>query len=317
MKGFIKTISLIAAGLLLFGIMLCIVGGTLGGNLTGVQIRDGGVHVTDWRELEHNFANVWHGIRPNVNWDSMPTAPTPPTSFVEGTPDITSSATYYDANGEANTNADTYTATDAPQSTITALDFSLGAAKVSIQQGSEFTVSSQDSYPYTSTVKNGCWTVEMDDDRWHERDFSGQNSQITITIPADATFDSVSLELGAGKMDVSGIRTKRSSIEVGAGDMTITDFVCTGKAEFDIGMANLNFTGDLQERVFIQCGMGNVELHLDKLLQYGYEIEVGMGTVSVGGKRYSGIAESTANAGAKQFFDIECGLGAVLIDGAL
>ena len=96
MKGFIKTISLIAAGLLLFGIMLCIVGGTLGGNLTGVQIRDGGVHVTDWRELEHNFANVWHGIRPNVNWDSMPTAPTPPcTNFTE--PTFRPSGTYFAA----------------------------------------------------------------------------------------------------------------------------------------------------------------------------------------------------------------------------
>ncbi len=47
MKGFIKAIPLIAAGLLLFGIMLCIAGGTLGGHSTGVQIRYGGVPGSD------------------------------------------------------------------------------------------------------------------------------------------------------------------------------------------------------------------------------------------------------------------------------
>ena len=47
---------------------------------------------------------------------------------------------------------------------------------------------------------------------------------------------------------------------------------------------------------------------------YNYELEVGMGTVAIGGSEFGGMAiEKTIENSASKNMDIECGMGSVEI----
>ena len=107
--------------------------------------------------------------------------------------------------------------------------------------------------------------------------FGGEDGTITILLPEDQEFHEVDLEVGAGQIDASGLAAKDYNISVGTGEVL----------------------------------MSLPETETD----YSYNIECGMGTVTLGENSYSGLGTERKihNDGAGGEMDIECGAGNVEI----
>ena len=107
--------------------------------------------------------------------------------------------------------------------------------------------------------------------------FGGEDGTITILLPEDQEFNEVDLEVETGQIDASGLAAKDYDISVGAGDVT----------------------------------MSLPETETD----YSYNIECGVGTVTLGENSYSGLGteRKIRNDGASGAMDIECGAGNVEI----
>ena len=67
-------------------------------------------------------------------------------------------------------------------------------------------------------------------------------------------------------------------------------------------------------RCKLDCGMGEIAASLVAPSEYGYRVKVGMGDVRVGDNQFGGMGGTyKVNTGAENFFDINCGMGAVKV----
>ncbi|MEG1568846.1 MAG: hypothetical protein RR349_04770 [Oscillospiraceae bacterium] len=285
MKGFLKGMCITAAALMMLGIVLTICGTAIGGTFIGVNIDDNGVHFRDYRGRDYGFG--WNNNTSNHQIEDV--------------------YSYRKESGNVQNRSHTVT----PKEDITSLDFELGGAKVDIKTGSEFKLTYNKAYSCNSRVENGTWIVEMGNMR-HGGVYDN-NANVTITIPKNAKFKNMDLSMGAGKIDMDTITTETCSLELGAGEMTANDFICTGDADISVGAAMLTLKGELCGDTYLEVGMGSAELEVAKASDCGFKLEMGLGSATIFGKNYAGIAEMSENADAKQFFDIECGVGSVNI----
>lgn len=119
---------------------------------------------------------------------------------------------------------------------------------------------------------------------------------ILIKVPEGYCFQSVDMEVGAGKLIVDSLTTERLNAEVGAGELKISHLY-------------------VKEELNIECGIGNVVVGLDQSIDdFDYEVDCGMGNVTLGVNQYSGVAQNQSISHDKNYFmNIECGIGNVEI----
>ncbi len=177
---------------------------------------------------------------------------------------------------------------------------------------------------------------------------------VRITVPEGTVFDEVSLSIGAGSLTSDALRCDEAEIHVGAGNMTLGAVDCQkakvsvgagtmtwdalrcGEAEIHVGAGTLTLdelscrddcdidvgigtlradSGALERETEISCGMGSVRLNLERPARYGYTVNGGMGSVSIDGSKYSGMAiDTTQNPGAPVFYAVKCGMGSVTVE---
>lgn len=157
--------------------------------------------------------------------------------------------------------------------------------------------------------------------------------QVTIEVPQGTVFDSVSVELGAGLLNIPIVRCRTLDVEVGAGKAEVGEFICTdasfsaeageiliengsaNEMDADVAMGHLEFVGYVEGYLDMECDMGDIFLQLYASEQdYNYQIDCGMGNVTVGESTYSGLGmEKNINNGAPRDFGIECNMGNVKV----
>lgn len=197
------------------------------------------------------------------------------------------------------------------------LDFELGYCNVTIQSGTEFSISSDSvSSNFKSYVKNGTWHIEASNtlgkNMWLGFGLleSAENN-IIITIP-DVILKEVKLELGAGKLNVDSVRAEELKLEVGAGTAEFTNSFAE-EAKLECGMGELNYQGALGDDSSIECGMGEAKVVLTgKEEDYEYELKCGMGEIVLNGTEHTSVdrkIDSTTKDAPK--IKIECGMGRV------
>lgn len=157
---------------------------------------------------------------------------------------------------------------------------------------------------------------------------------IILYVPRDCVFEEVEMEMGAGVMEISDLRSAGEislevgagkividrisspdlELEIGAGEIQLKDME-VGELSAGIGMGNFAAAGSADGDVKIECSMGNVELTLfggEK--SFNYSIECSMGNVDLGGGSYSGLAkEKKIQNGAAKTMEIECSMGNVTV----
>ena len=202
---------------------------------------------------------------------------------------------------------------------IHSLNIDIGMADAIIKEGDEFALdlSCFPNGDCREEVRDGVWKIK---DRGYRDLFLLSNitnifseRKIIIIIPRGYHFKDVKIKLGAGKLVGRGILADASTLDLGAGEIVLADYY-SGAAKIKCGMGKIMLEGQMRGRCKLDCGMGEIAASLVAPSEYGYRVKVGMGDVRVGDNQFGGMGGTyKVNTGAENFFDINCGMGAVKV----
>ena len=164
-------------------------------------------------------------------------------------------------------------------------------------------------------------------------DFLGRNKvRVTLYLP-EKELDRMKLEVGAGKLELSGAQAKSVDLSAGAGEIFADGLVCStlkvdcgaGKAQtkgveadtvkVNCGVGQYIFEGNAKTRIDIDGGVGDTVLSLTgPEEQYSYNIDQGLGSISMNGSKLSSGFGGTSNQnGGSCLLKIDGGVGSVRI----
>ena len=311
MKKFMKSCAITALILIVVGLGLALVGGSLKGT---VMIRDVVDSVTGGRvNVDLTGLTNW-GISVAEDMDEL----------VEYELD---EAMIFDEGFEIFTGdiEQDYAATE-----IREIDVEVGGCSFEITESPDenFHVEAAGTKRFQGYVNNQKLVIKGTVNTVLGNGFSGM---IKLQVPADFTFDKVDMEIGAGLMDLGELSAEKLDLEVGAGQIIADkltldslnlsvgmgeiriDDMLVGKLDAEVGMGNLHAEGAVIEKLIAECAMGNIEMEIQGAqTDYDYSIECGMGNVTIGDNSYSGLAnEKTIENGADRKMEVECAVGNV------
>lgn len=150
--------------------------------------------------------------------------------------------------------------------------------------------------------------------KWENLVHSGYEPEGTllIQIPAGQRFWEASVKVGEGRLTADHIQAEELKIEVGAGQVYLDSFTAD-ELDLECGAGEADLYGDALKKVKIECGVGTVRYSTAGSREdYDYEVECGIGSVTVGDDTYSGLgSERKINNGGSRKMEIECGIGVV------
>lgn len=163
-----------------------------------------------------------------------------------------------------------------------------------------------------------------------------EKQELTITVPYDMELEDLELCVGAGTAKLENVSTKydKAKIEVGAGKLDVMTLTVanhihaelgagavdiqnmTAKtANVECGVGRMVVKGAVESDIKAECGVGSLEMQLDAVeSDYNYDIDCGLGSVLINGSKRGGWFASKAdmvNAGAKGNMKLECGIGRI------
>lgn len=146
---------------------------------------------------------------------------------------------------------------------------------------------------YSIYEEEGTLVIRAEHEEHHRHKNYGT---VILYVPEKQKFEEVDCSVGAGVLEIEKLSAGEAEFEVGAGSVVLHEL-------------------EADREIAITCGMGSVEMTMSgEKEDYNYELEVGMGTVSIGGSEFGGMAiEKTIENSAPKNMDIECGMGSVEI----
>lgn len=214
------------------------------------------------------------------------------------------------------------------------LDIELGAGTFEIVEGDEDKIIIRSAKKIRAAQSGS--TLKIDTGKRVKVHFFGvtdEGNHVEITLPKDKEFHTIDLEIGAGTMNADALIGEELEVEIGAGEIIVDELACekakisvgAGKAvvdsgaaeelDLDVGMGELWYAGSLTGDLDADCGMGNMDIRLDaKEEDYDYQIDVGMGNITVGNSSYGGMAQSKdIDNDAEADMDLDCGMGNIKV----
>lgn len=188
--------------------------------------------------------------------------------------------------------------------------------------------------------RGGC-DYRTKDDTFYIEGFKGINTigsnmdenVITLVFPSGSVFEEVDMEVGAGVMEISHLRTREMdavigagglylqqaetgdlAVEVGAGKVEADDMV-SGDISLTVSMGECIYEGTASGDIDVECDMGSVGLTLkERERDFNYEIECGMGSVQIGGTGFTGLgSQKRVDNGVGREIDVECSMGNIMV----
>lgn len=125
----------------------------------------------------------------------------------------------------------------------------------------------------------------------------------------------LSLQVGAGKIRTRRLEAEELTLDVGAGEYDLKGVLVTRDMKLELGMGNAKIDGEITGNLSVDCGMGDVDMHLaGSEDDHAYDVECSMGNVKVGREKANGLSKSMKwNSGQESVFEIECNMGNVKI----
>lgn len=161
--------------------------------------------------------------------------------------------------------------------------------------------------------------------------------RIEIVLPEEKHFTEISMETGAGNIDMRNAKLwcDRLDMEVGAGNVRIGELrvedafsVTVGAGSAEIGNADLKklnvdcgagkfaLKGTVEKELNVDCGVGECTIELSgRERDYDYSVGCGIGSVTVNDQKIGGFGgmNSCKNTGAQGRINVSCGIGRVKI----
>lgn len=182
--------------------------------------------------------------------------------------------------------------------TVSELEISISAADLKIITGDAFCIST-DNDNITCHENGSLLTVED-----KERFSLSPGEAVLIEVPADKSFDKITLNAGAGEVTVDILNTAELSMNFGAGDFFADTLFVTAKAYINCAAGEVTVNGgtvnnlemntaigdvalacSLKGKTEIDCAVGDVSLDLpDSLSEYSIKLDKGICSASLNGE---------------------------------
>ncbi|HAB66081.1 MAG TPA: hypothetical protein DCE23_01810 [Firmicutes bacterium] len=200
------------------------------------------------------------------------------------------------------------------------------ASHLVIEDGEEFYVETNNSRIEVKQNK--------DEINIKEKGFSwnrNNSSKVIVHIPTNHKFDRFYLDAGAGKIDISSLKTNDLDLELGAGQVIIDNIESYKKSkidggagefiiksgtltnlDFDMGVGYAKFTSSILGNSDIDAGVGELNINIIGAEDdYELEIDKGVGNVLVDGKN---VGSDTRVGYGINKIDIDGGVGRITVD---
>ena len=127
--------------------------------------------------------------------------------------------------------------------------------------------------------------------------------------------EQISILVGAGELLADRITAGKADFEIGAGHLRIDELTVSGETDVEVSMGAIEIAGTLSGDLDMECDMGEIVMRLNGSEDdYSYDVECGMGSVTVGSYSHSGFASHKLwNTGKGSEFDINCNMGNVTV----
>ena len=195
------------------------------------------------------------------------------------------------------------------------INLRLGVSNVTVQHGSEWRVTGRLRAQVNIETAGGVLFIEEPTQRRNNFNIgiNTTNYFVTITVPRDVALDTLSLEVGVGRVDVQDIESLGAYLTTGVGNVSARN-VDFQHAILTTGVGNVYADGIFEGRADFTSGTGNVSLTLPSArTDYSYTMSSGVGNTTINGTRESGsVTRNTPGAIAN--IHASTGVGNVRVD---
>lgn len=170
---------------------------------------------------------------------------------------------------------------------VSVLDIDIMYANLIIKKGD--TLVAQTNNEHITTTNNGNKLIIKE-----KKHISfNNNSDLIVYVPEDLIFDGVSINAGAGKIEVESLTTKILEFDLGAGKTTIDNLVVLGSAEIDGGAGQTTISNSSINNLDLDTGVGKCTLVSELIGKNNIDVGVGKLDITLLGEKedYRIIAE--------------------------
>lgn len=315
-KIFISICGIFIAG----GVLLCLVGKVMGGELGTFYVTGGQAQYISKNNTIPlgKLPGNWNFDPTSLDVPKPPKAPKPPKSPTTTT-------------GSAVTNG-------IPTNTesIRKIDIQLSAGDVIIQTGDTPSLIVDGRLEATSQfdANDGKWKIKAVKNNlifknnlfwWNNEDWT---TTYTITIPQTFVDLDISIDMGTltlpditvqeaeihtnmGTITAGNLHATEADISTEMGTITVTG-LSAQECSLNAEMGSIDVVGNITQKLEADCSMGNVSVTLPADTSYRWEVESGMGSVSIDGQEYSGIkTKSQGGSSNALLLDLEASMGSI------
>ena len=133
------------------------------------------------------------------------------------------------------------------------LEISMSAGSLTFVAGDAFRVDYDKSVISVATHGD---SLTIENDHAHPTASQRRRMDVTVTVPEGYAFNSVDIEMGAGKMIVHSLTCDTLDLQLGAGSATVDNVIVIGSAEIQEGAGELAVKGGEINNLTLQCGAG-------------------------------------------------------------
>ena len=158
---------------------------------------------------------------------------------------------------------------------INKLELETKGVAIIVKQGDKLKIETDNKDIKTKESNNKLLIIE-DNNKWFNKT---DYTELIIYIPKDYQFDEISIDSGAGKIEIDTLNTKKLDLDLGAGQVNISDLFVSENADIDGGAGEINIASSSIQNLDLDLGVGKVTLNSSL---YGFnEIDGGIGELIV------------------------------------
>ena len=157
---------------------------------------------------------------------------------------------------------------------IQELDINVKSINIIIKESSNFKIETNNKY-IKLKEKNDKLSITEEKHNL----FNNTDSSLIIYLPSDYLFNEVSIENGAGKIEIDKLSTKKIDLDLGAGKVEIQNINVTNETEIDGGAGEIVIENGTITNLDLDMGVGNLTLNAS--LIGNNEIDAGIGEINL------------------------------------
>ncbi|MCI9063594.1 MAG: DUF4097 domain-containing protein [Clostridia bacterium] len=155
------------------------------------------------------------------------------------------------------------------------IDIDSTASNLTIKIGNEFKVEGNTKGNIISKLNNGTLKVE-EKTRWFwNNNYSGE---IIIYVPENIELKDLTVDAGAGKINVDGINAEKFDMDQGAGTLSISNSKFN-KADIDGGAGKIEITSSELNNLDFDAGAGKIDI--ESTITGDSKISAGVGEINI------------------------------------